>query len=305
MERKIGVTAYRLALGVGLGLAVAAGPAAGEGFFDRLRGGGDGGGNRGGGGGQSACLAPESAGDADVRRAAAAIRAAGLCVTETTVNGAMPWRFFTVAHPRARRGPVWYLPHDNEDTAFRAALHAVVRYGGSMVALETGEQRNYRGIDPNRYFALNRGDIRACSMSAPAPAYTRHVMSLFRGRDAILTLHNNTRGGGVSVNMSGPKVTGFRASGPLSDPDHLVFIAGKRAVDNDRAARKRRDGLLSVGLNVVHERVSERTSDCSLSNHVALNDGRPYYNVEAVHGSRIQHVMVDRLMQVLRVRPLR
>ena len=41
--------------------------------------------------------------------------------------GNLAWRFVTVANPKHRRGPVWYLPHDNEDTAFRAGLYAVTK----------------------------------------------------------------------------------------------------------------------------------------------------------------------------------
>ena len=57
--------------------------------------------------------------------------------------------------------------------------------------------------------------------------------------------------------------------------------------------------LNRAGLNIVYERVDRTNSDCSLSNHVVLNDRRPYYNIEAQHGSREQPRMVDALMGVL------
>lgn len=261
---------------------------------------------RGGGGNSGACLDPASVSDRDVKRAAGTIAAAGLCVSEETVTDrGVSWRFITIADPKHRNGPVWYLPHDNENTAFSAALYAVQRYGGEMVALETGEGRTFRGIDPNRWFAARSADSAACRLSGATAAYTRHVMQLFKGQHAILTIHNNARGGGVSVNMRGAKTTGFRAGGSLSDPDHLVFIAGTQPIARDGAAQRQRDALLRAGLNVVHEEVSRQNNDCSLSNHAALNDRRPYYNIEATHGSRLQTTMVDRLMSVLGYRPVR
>lgn len=250
------------------------------------------------------CADPGSFGDPDVRRNAAVIAAAGLCVSESTLAEGVRWRFVSVTNPARPRGPVWYLPHDNENTAFDAAVYAVARYGGRAVALEAGERRAAGGIDPNRIFALSAADARPCRLRSPTPRYTRFVQDLFRGQRQILTIHNNTRRGDVQVDMRGAKTQGFRASGPLAaDPDHFVFIAGTEALERDGQARAQRDRLLAAGLNVVHERVSRENSDCSLSNFVALHDRRPYYNVEALHGSGLQTRMVDALMAALGVRP--
>ena len=81
--------------------------------------------------------------------------------------------------------------------------------------------------------------------------------------------------------------------------------AGREPLERDRDARGWRDRLNAAGLNVVHETVSRQNSDCSFSNYVALNDRRAYFNIEAVHGSRIQTGMVDKLMAVLGYRPVR
>ena len=117
--------------------------------------------------------------------------------------------------------------------AFDAAVYAVSRYGGQLVAIDGGEGRNYRGIDPNRNFAVTAAEAGPCAMRRPSPRYTKYVMGLFKGQRHILSMHNNTRGGGVSVTMSSAKARGFRTGGRFSDPDHMVFIASKGSIDGD------------------------------------------------------------------------
>jgi hypothetical protein len=250
---------------------------------------------------EAGCVDPSGIRDGDVARNRRVIEGEGLCVTVDVVReGAIRFVFTSIHDPEAPRGPVWYLPHDNEQEAFDAAVYAVAEYGGRMVAVNGDETRFFRAVDPNRYFAMSKADAAPCRIRRPTPAYTAYVMDLFAGRPEILSIHNNTRGGGVSVNVWNDKTRGYALdAGPFQDADHLVYIASERTVDRDPKARARRDGLLAAGLNVVHERVTRGNSDCSFSNHVVLNDGRPYYNVEAVHGSRLQKRMVDRLMDHL------
>lgn len=250
--------------------------------------------------GGPACLAPDAVDDADVRRNTAEIAAAPICLTRASVSdGALTWRFVSLANRAHPDGPVWYLPHDNENTAFDAALYAVRRYGGQMVALEADERRFHAGLDPNRAFALSAGTARACGLAEPLPNYTRFVERAFAGRQAILTLHNNAAGPPIAVGARSDKLTTFAADGRYGDPDHLVFTAGRRALEEDRGARGRVEALGARGLNVAYERVDAANNDCSLSNYAALNDRRPYYNVEALHGSDLQRGMVDELMAVL------
>lgn len=259
-------------------------------FFGRLLG--------KGGDGTRGCVSPDSVRDRDVRRNVGLIRQADLCVTaEALTENGIDWRFVSIAHKKARNGPVWYLPHDNESEAFDAAVYAVARYGGRLVAVDGGESRNYRGVDPNRTFALTAAEAVPCAIRHPAPQYTRYVMSLFEGARHVMSMHNNTSGGTITVDVSDGKSTGYRTKGAFSDPDHMVFLAGRGPMDG--SARSMRDRLLSAGLNVVYEEVSVQNNDCSFSNHIALKDRREYFNIEAVHGSRQQKDMVDALMRVL------
>lgn len=265
-------------------------------LFGKLLGGGKGG----------ACQDPAASGDADVRRNAAAIQSASLCVTSDSVSeNGVRWNFTVVTNSSAPRGPDWYLPHDNENTAFDSAVYAVARYGGRLLSVDGPEARNYQGIDPNRWFADSASEAAPCDMSRASPKYTRHVMGFFKGARYVLAMHNNTPGGTVSADMNSAKAKGYQAGGPYADRNHMVFIAGLEPLERDKSARSWRDRLNAAGLNVVHETVSRQNSDCSFSNYVALNDRRAYFNIEAVHGSRIQTGMVDKLMAVLGYRPIR
>ena len=247
-----------------------------------------------------ACINADAVRDQDVRRNLHPIKNADLCVSQDTLNeNGIEWRFVTIANKKSPNGPVWYLPHDDEQTAFDAAVYAVTRYGGRLVAVDGGEGRNYRGIDPNRAFAKTLAEAGPCAIRSPGPRYADFVMDQFNGARHIFSMHNNTRGGSLTVNVNTAKVRGYRASGPFSDPDHMVYIAGTRPIDQDRRAAATRDSLLRAGLSVVYEQVSPQNSDCSFSNHVVLNDNRQYFNIEAVHGSSLQKGMVDALMAVL------
>lgn len=250
---------------------------------------------RGGG-----CVNPDAVRDQDVRRNLLAIKDAGLCVSQDKLSeNGIDWRFTSIANTKSPRGPVWYLPHDDEQSAFDAAVYAVARYGGRLVAVDGGEGRNYRGVDPNRTFALTLAEARPCAIRNPAPRYSEFVMDLFGNSRHIFSMHNNTRGGSISIGVDTAKTKGFRASGQFSDPDHMVYIAGTKPLEADGRARATRDKLMRAGLSVVYEEVSAQNNDCSFSNHVALHDNREYFNVEAVHGSNLQKGMVDALMSVL------
>lgn len=244
--------------------------------------------------------------DPDVKRNLARIGASRLCLTRHVLHdGGVKWRFISLAHPAHPQGPVWYLPHDNEDEAFDAAVYAVSRYGGRLVAVVTQETRNHRGIDPNRAFAVSAADARPCAIAAPTPTYTAFVMDLYVGRPHIFSAHNNTNGGGVTANVWTDKAKGYPITkGPFGDTDNLVYIASDKPIASDAEATRMRQTLNAAGLGVVHEHVTRSNNDCSFSNHVVLNDGRPYFNLEAEHGSRVQDEMVDALLGALGYSPL-
>jgi len=68
------------------------------------------------------------------------------------------WRLYRITDPRRPRGPLWFVPHDDENAGFEAALVGLRRYGGTIVAVDGGGRRRNRtvafgpAIDPNRNF---------------------------------------------------------------------------------------------------------------------------------------------------------
>lgn len=279
------------------------------------------GGDRGAGSSISACMDPAEARSADVRRHLGDLRGAPVCYRLQQVNeGGFQWTFHILEHTRAPDGPFWVLPHDDENAAFAAGVHAVLTYGGGLLAVDSGGRRTYRGQDPNRNFSTSRSESRLCvAQRRPAARYTRAVLDHYRGRPGpILALHNNGDGhagnggyGNISMLRPGPGLTPWpgaaaRGSPGLRDEDNLIFVAGRRSAYADQAMRRRIGALNAAGLNVIHKEVTGQRFDCSLSDYAARHGLGEYYNLEAQHGARATQVeMVDRLMSVIGIRPLR
>lgn len=266
------------------------------------------------------CMDPAEARSADVRRNLGRLKGAPVCYRRQEVNeGGFQWVFHILEHTKAPDGPFWVLPHDNENAAFDAGLHALLTYGGGLLAVDAGGGRSYRGQDPNRNFSTSREEARICrSQRHPAPLYTRAILAHYTGRRGpYLALHNNGDGhgsnggeGNISMHRDGPDLSqrpGARVgSAALRDEDNLVLMAGLRPLGADPAAHRRVAELNRAGLNVMYKQVTPTNLDCSLSDHIAWHRLGDYYNLEAEHGAVATQIeMVDRLMATLGVRPLR
>jgi len=225
-------------------------------------------------------------------------------------EGKLKWYMFLVTNPKKPNGPFWFLPHDNENSAFDSAVYATQKYGGGFLAVYSGGKRYNMGQDPNRNFSLSSSKEPSCRyQNAPSPIYTSTVMRVINGYKApnmpYLALHNNTNGGGISILrdssstksfLAYPKAKILSAKGGLADEDSLVYIAGS----STNAPMQKVKKLLNMGLNVKYEIVNRYNNDCSMSNFIVLNYGNNYYNIEAQHGkSSTQKVMIDRLMKIL------
>jgi hypothetical protein len=198
------------------------------------------------------------------------------------------WRLWRIADRRHPRGPLWIVPHDNEDAAFDAALAAVRRYGGTLIAVDTGGTRMNAAVDygppvdPNRNF------------DTALPAYARHLLADLPPGMPIVALHTNARGfdtaasrcntsdppgsGAVSIRYCDDTLTprpSRRRAWPWNDDDTLVFAAFRRDRSEAFCGRE----MVEADFNLVFERVI--TSDGSLSNYAVLH-GLPYLNFETL-----------------------
>ena len=265
------------------------------------------------------CLDPAMSDYPDVQRHLGKIRSAGFCYRRQMVReGRFRWVFHILRHPKEREGPFWLIPHDNENAAFDAAVYAIETYGGGLLAIESGQNRYFRGQDPNRNFSRTWAESALCSeQRRPAPKFTASILEHFEGRGdyPYLALHTNADRwignggrGTVSVYRRDAFLSGFpsaAAQGAFRDEDNLVFIAGLSPPALDRQAQRKVARLNLLGLNVVHKKVATRGFDCSLSDYVIGNGLGDYYSIEVQHGrAGVQREMIDRLMTYLGRRAL-
>ena len=62
---------------------------------------------------------------------------AGLSVRRLVFSdGEINWSVWRIVNELHRDGPLWVLPHDNENATFGAALIALRRYGGIVMAID-------------------------------------------------------------------------------------------------------------------------------------------------------------------------
>lgn len=247
-------------------------------------------------------------GDRDVRRLAGPLADPALCLGVVQVEGSVgPWTLLVVAH-RARSGPRWVLPHDDEQSAFDAGVEAVRRYGGVLVAVEAGEKRFWRGVDPNRVF----GDGPCGRVRADA-AYTAAVLAGLDRRFPIVALHSNERRGGtISMARPYPGALAFRAAAdppalpaaPRRDDNTMVILAGRTAPSSDAAVGAAVAWYTQRGVNVLYETVRPGRSDCSLSNHAVLTGLPRTVTIEVAHGDTgSARALVDLVMQNAGIEP--
>jgi len=226
-----------------------------------------------------------------------------LCADRITFKeGKRTWTFLLVWNTSHPKGPFWYLPHDNEESAFDAAVYAAKRYGGGFLAVESNGQRTVLGKDPNRNFKKD---------SLYSKTICRIIDTYKPSHLPYLALHTNAEGhlknggsGTVSMKQHSKNILTFPAgkikSGQqkgLEDEDTLIYLAGKK-VQKDKVKT-----FTAVGLNVKFEKVTQRSNDNSMSNCIVLHKGHEnYINIETEHGDISTHKkMIVRVMKILGV----
>ncbi len=255
----------------------------------------------------------ELSGHMDVRRNYASLNK--LCTKEISfVENGIEWKMLLVTHPSHPKGAFWFLPHDDENSAFDAALYATLKYGGGFLAVEANDQRFHMGQDPNRNFGDTPNNCKL--QKAPAPKYSKTIFGIINTYKPsfmpYLALHNNKDGwtgnggsGGISILNSTPSSQSYPAfdgidaqTRGLKDEDSMVYIAGTASAPDKRKLSR----LISLELNTKYEAVNRANNDCSLSNYIVLTKGSTnYYNIETEHGdTATQKAMIDRLMKIIR-----
>lgn len=214
------------------------------------------------------------------------------------------WHLIRYANRAKPDGPLWMVPHDDENAAFEAMTAAIREHGGIGIAVNSGpgsvrRQSGYgacgirsdlvSACDPNRNF------------DARTPLFTSAVLSQRTANQPIIALHTNASGfsgdgeggrGDITIldrarhqsGVNSPREGGIFAVNPkpeLANFDTLGLTA-YLAKDGkpDETAAKCGQAIANAGVHFWHERV--RASDGSMSNYLAFN--RPdirYFNAES------------------------
>lgn len=272
---------------------------------------------------KGACLSPEELfdEDGDVARNRAVLASPDLCLRlEVFTEGRLHWVVQVIRNKNKPRGPLWVVPHDDEDVAFDSAVYAVQRYGGTVVAVERNHDRynriGKRKQDPNRNFQI--GNSEKCQLQlARSPVFTRRVLQWLQKGQPIIALHTNKEGfdpipvldeekskGNVSIGFPrkpDSNITEFPAARPIrarSPNDTLIYVASKLPVGQDAGLSRFVASLNADGIHVLYEHVEK--NDCSLSNY-AVSRNIPYLNIEVVDGddTGAQTRMIDAVMRLI------
>jgi len=212
-------------------------------------------------------------------------------------NERTSWRLWRIADPAHPKGPLWFVPHDNENAGFEAALVELRKHGGVIVAIDSGvapdhdgQRFNYavergRPVDPNRNF------------DSALPGYAKRVLAdLGRGAWPIIALHSNSKGFNTAestCNRSDPPGNGVISirfcdavysphpsrsrAWPFDDDDTVAFASWRAGRDPSTAFCG--NTLAAADFNVVFEEVA--ITDRSLSNYAVLHD-LAYLNFETL-----------------------
>ncbi len=243
----------------------------------------------------------------------------GLCIytVEIKENG-LNWKMLLLFNPKKPKGAFWFLPHDNENSAFDSAIYAAKRYGGGFLSVVTGGQRYFAYQDPNRNFGTTKSVSNRCKRQKyPSPKYVNTVFKIidtFKDKKyPYLALHNNANGhyknggsGTISILYSTPHSQAYPAyrdiqhtsNGGLKDEDTMVYIASTTKEPPKNKISK----LNKAGINVKYEWIDKNHNDCSMSNYIVLSKGsNQYYNIETQMGdSKTQKVLIDKLISIIK-----
>jgi hypothetical protein len=214
------------------------------------------------------------------------------------------WHLIRFASAAKPAGPLWMVPHDDENAAFDAMIAAIKEHGGVGIAVNsgTGSVRRQSGngvcgvrsvvvtsCDPNRNFDAN------------TPLFTSAFLDQRGDGQPIIALHTNSpgfsgdeQGGRGEITAldrdayrrgeTKPRKDAIFAVTPQPDMANydtlgLTAYLARGSKPGDASARCGQ-AIANAGVHFWHERVS--VSDGSMSNYLILN--RPdirYFNAES------------------------
>lgn len=220
-----------------------------------------------------------------------------------TENG-FNWHVIWFTNPAKPEGPLWVVPHDDENAAFESMIAALRLYGGTGIAVNSGSGSDRRqagygrcgertkitsSCDPNRNF------------SDYSPLFTNAILGQISLNQPVIALHTNSSGfegddqrGSGDITILNAMAYRYgkirpRAGGifGINQPPELANYDTLGIIDYpantgtpDKKTQACGSGLSKAGVHFWAEMVGQ--SDGSLSNYISLN--RPdiaYFNAES------------------------
>jgi hypothetical protein len=205
-------------------------------------------------------------------------------------DGEINWNVWRIVNEQHRDGPLWVLPHDNENATFGAALIALHRYGGVAMAIDDRAGRmNYdaasgASVDPNRHF-YDAIPLYADRMLADLGTPPRLIVALhtnspgFQQGLSLCPIAGLSGSGDISIRLCTARYIphpSLKKGWPFDDEDTLALVPF--AVGGDWRSAFCVRPLMAADFNLITEQVA--SSDGSLSNY-ALGHHLTYINLES------------------------
>jgi hypothetical protein len=214
------------------------------------------------------------------------------------------WHLIRFTNPVKPDGPLWMVPHDDENAAFDAMIAAVKTYGGVGISVNSGpgslrRQAGYgvcgvrsattSSCDPNRNFDKRTPLFTSAFLSQRSegqPVIALHTNALGfsgdgqGGRGEITIIDRNAyRRGEIKARDGG--ILAVRPKPEMANHDTLgltAYLATGGGPPDDAA--RCGQAIANAGVHFWHERVGQ--SDGSMSNYLILNQPEiRYFNAES------------------------
>ena len=234
-----------------------------------------------------------------IRHAAEPDFLAGITVSEMHFSEAgFNWHLLRFVNAEKPVGPLWVVPHDDENAAFDSAIAALKIYGGVAIFVNSGagssRTQSGQGTCGGRAPILSRCDPNR-NFSSATPLFTNAHLDQHSAGQPVIALHTNSPGFGpgkgeitildaaaANKGKIRPRKNGyFGGAGPAALKEYdsyaiIPFIAPRIKEDDVQC----RQALVQAGVHVWHEAVGK--SDGSLSNYAVLEKADiAYVNMES------------------------
>ncbi len=207
----------------------------------------------------------------------------------------------TTAKPK----PLYFRPHENEETASQAMTEILKKHGGTFVELRSKGKRTINFMlgrktfkfDPNRIFSTagieeTLGESRTKAAVETVSGFVKILLSKYlTDKNLLIAVHNNTDLGSISVETYKADKDATKVfQNPKRDPDDFFFVTEEKFFN----------ALKKKGFNVVLQDNEKVFDDGSLSVYCGKK-GIPYINVESEHGHLTQQIeMLAAIQEIIK-----